>query len=350
MELKERIRALVAAVRAEYAPDPRLAVYDVGVVEEGAALRLIGAISEPAAIEALRRRVALLDGGPEIHDELVRLPAIADGKGGHALVTAPVAPMVAGPLVSEPHISQAVLGDHLLILRTSGRWLHVRSEDGYLGWMHRGYVARVGQAEARAWQIGAAAEVHHSLGAALVDGGGEVLARLPWGARLLRDGETGILPDGSRGAVRGDTVAASERAARFPAEGAALAATATAWLGTPYIWSGITPAGADCSGLVQAVFRMHGIDLPRDSDQQARVGEPVEPHHDLSVLRPGDLLFFAEEANRVSHVAISLGGSRIIHSSLGNGGVRRNDLAGETPLERELRRLLVAARRVVLEG
>jgi cell wall-associated NlpC family hydrolase len=61
----------------------------------------------------------------------------------------------------------------------------------------------------------------------------------------------------------------------------------------------------------------------------------------------GDLLFFAERENRISHVAISLGGTRIIHSSVGNGGVRANDLAGETGYEQELRKLLVTVRRVV---
>jgi cell wall-associated NlpC family hydrolase len=103
----------------------------------------------------------------------------------------------------------------------------------------------------------------------------------------------------------------------------------------------------DCSGLAQAVYRTHGILLPRDSDLQATAGEEVDPGRDFSALLPGDLLFFAEEAHRVTHVALSRGGSRIIHASLGNGGVRRNDLLGGTRYEDELRRLFVGARRIV---
>jgi hypothetical protein len=49
----------------------------------------------------------------------------------------------------------------------------------------------------------------------------------------------------------------------------------------------------------------------------------------------------------VTHVAISTGGSGIVHSSLGNGGVARNDLAGRRRFERELGRICVRARRVL---
>jgi len=93
--------------------------------------------------------------------------------------------------------------------------------------------------------------------------------------------------------------------------------------------------------------RLHGVELPRDSDQQADIGAQVDPGPDFGRLRVGDLCFFAEDARRVTHVALSLGGSAIIHSSLGNGGVFRNDLAGSLPYERELRDLFVVARRVL---
>ena len=86
---------------------------------------------------------------------------------------------------------------------------------------------------------------------------------------------------------------------------------------------------------------------PRDSDQQERVGEPIELDAELENLRTGDLLYFAEHDDRVSHVAISMGGGRIVHSALGNGGVRTNDLDGATGYERELRSLLRSARRVI---
>ena len=113
------------------------------------------------------------------------------------------------------------------------------------------------------------------------------------------------------------------------------------------MWGGVTRAGVDCSGLVQVVYRTHGVQLPRDSDQQADVGAPIEPGPDFEELRAGDLLFFAEEEGRISHVALSRGGPRIIHASLGNGGVGTNDLTGDSGFEEEMRRIFVRARRLI---
>lgn len=347
MELIDRVRAVVAAVRHEHVPDPRLAVFEVVAAERDGVLALGGAISDPAAAEALHRRIALLEDAREVRDEIERLPAALDDGPGHAVVRSPVAPMLAGPMVAEPQISQAVLGQHLVVLRRNGRWFQVRGEDGYLGWVHRGYLCRMSESDARGWRAGAAGEVHLSLGAEVRDESGQVIALLPWGARVHLRGDRVVLPEGAVGRATGSLVARSAQPTRFPARGEAICATAEGWIGAPYLWAGVTPSGVDCSGLVQAVFRMHGVELPRDSDQQARVGEELDAGSDLHRFAPGDLLFFAEEERRVSHVAISLGGSRVVHSALGNGGVRRNDLAGDSGLERELRRLLIAARRVI---
>lgn len=345
METIERVRAVIAAVRKEFAPDPRLSVFEVAVVEDGRSFRVFGSVSDPAAAEVLSKRLALLDGSSRVRHEIERLPL---SKGGvHALVNAALAPVLAGPVISEAHISQAILGHHLLVLRERGRWLNVRTEDGYLGWMHRGYVRRVEEPEARMWKLGAEYPVYISLGAEIRDSIGDLVARLPWGARFLVDGEEGILPSGLRGRIVGESISAADRPTRFPAEGSAIAHTAAGWIGTPYLWGGVTPAGVDCSGFVQAIFRMHGVQLPRDSDQQAKVGISIPLEAATNEGRAGDLLFFAEQPGRVSHVGISLGGSRLIHSALGIGGVSRNDLRGSTAFERELRRLLVGVCRVV---
>jgi gamma-D-glutamyl-L-lysine dipeptidyl-peptidase len=344
--LIETLYRIIEEVRSQFAADPRTTVFEIDVEDEEAGWVVFGATSAPAAAEALSARVAQLEPGGGVRDAVVRLPRL-DGTLPHALVTAAVAPMLAGPIISESHLSQVLLGQRVVVLREHGRWLQCRSSDGYIGWIHRGYLHRVGEVEARGWEVGAEAPLHFSLGAEVVGEDDEIRVRLPWGARVTAREGVATLPDGSGGRLRGEVLPLADLASRFPPNGTAILETARGWCGSPYLWGGTTPWGVDCSGLVQAVYRTHGVELPRDSDQQAAVGAELEPREDFSTLRAGDLLFFAEQRNRISHVAISAGGSRILHSALGNGGVRFNDLLGDSPYERELLTLLVRTTRVL---
>ncbi len=147
--------------------------------------------------------------------------------------------------------------------------------------------------------------------------------------------------------ANGEVVDVDRLTDRFPPRGESVARTARRWHGSPYLWGGVTQSGVDCSGFSQAVLWMHGAALPRDSDLQAKVGHAVESGPDFSELYAGDLVFFAEDGERISHVAISLGGSIIIHSALSNGGVEVNDLLGEAEFEVRLRSLFTHARRLL---
>lgn len=85
-------------------------------------------------------------------------------------------------------------------------------------------------------------------------------------------------------------------------------ATARRFLGLRYLWGGLSAWGYDCSGLTWAVYRAHGITIPRDADAQLAAGAPVR----MSALRPGDLIFYG--VRQVHHVALAVGGGRMIES------------------------------------
>jgi cell wall-associated NlpC family hydrolase len=73
----------------------------------------------------------------------------------------------------------------------------------------------------------------------------------------------------------------------------------------------------DCSGLVQTTFLARGLALPRDAAQQALKGEPVS----LGEHRPGDLLFFSDGGDQVTHVAMAGPRDTLVHSTVACGGV-----------------------------
>jgi gamma-D-glutamyl-L-lysine dipeptidyl-peptidase len=337
---------LIASIRGEYAPDPRWTVFDIELDRSDGRTLVRGQAMNAAAVSALLERLREL--GIDVVDEVRRLPDPELGTERQALVSAALAPVYARPILPSPQISQLVLGMRVELLSRDGPWVRLRAEDGYVGWTHAGYLQRGSDDWAFAWERGTAGEPVVSLGADLVDEDGQTIARLPWGARLVRHSGACQLPSGARGTVvNGEVVDVDRLADRFPPRGESIVRTARRWLATPYIWGGITPHGVDCSGYSQAVMWMHGIALPRDSDLQAvaSVGVPIDT--EPAALRAGDLLFFAEPDERISHVAISVGGSSIIHSALGNGGVHFNDLDGELAFEQRLRRLFVSARRVL---
>lgn len=122
-----------------------------------------------------------------------------------------------------------------------------------------------------------------------------------------------------------------------PQDGFAIARTALSLRGVPYKLGGTDTRGFDCSGLVQYVFALHGLGMPRVVRDQARLGQPVP----VDRLEPGDLVFFETGGDEVSHVGIAIGGEQFVHAPNSRGVVRINRLTSGYWGER-----VVTARRV----
>lgn len=93
---------------------------------------------------------------------------------------------------------------------------------------------------------------------------------------------------------------------------------AASYLGTPYVWGGVTHQGIDCSALTQNSYGENKVGIPRVSRQQWKTGDPIE----YKDLRAGDLIFFNTMGVGVSHVGMvidSAHGPKFIHASSSHG-------------------------------
>ncbi len=101
--------------------------------------------------------------------------------------------------------------------------------------------------------------------------------------------------------------------------------TAHRFVGTAYRWGGASSSrGFDCSGLTMTVYRLNGLELPRNSRSQFKTGAHIQK----SALQKGDLVFFATDGRgRVSHVGIYTGQSQFIHAPGRGKRIRTSSLS-----------------------
>ncbi len=315
------------SLKVVFAPDPRTAVFNVRARSSRAGILLSGEVDNPKAKEAVfeeLQRLAVTDAV----DSIALLPDSSLRPMLYGIVDVSVGNVYSAPRDASELVNQVLLGHTVSVLKkVHGGWLYIKSSDGYLGWIDAGNIVRA-DSSALSTYIAARKLIVTTVFTTLrvSPSGSATLSDAVMADLLEPEGTTSAgfrieLPDGRIGyASRSDVQYYDEYLASHAPTPEAIEVVAKELLGFPYLWGGTSAKAMDCSGFTKTVFRMSGIALPRDANQQAEVGQDIDPGPDFSNLKKGDLLFFGQKGEpgkkeKIVHVGIYLGNGHFIHSS-----------------------------------
>ena len=226
------------------------------------------------------------------------------------------------PVRAEPNdraelVTELLFGECYTVLVTQGNWLHIQlAADNYLGWIDVKQHTAVTSDYFAAWQ---AQDHPRALDIVQVVSDADSRQPITLGCRLpFFDGMT--LRIGAKQLFYNGLATNLAHCQSPDRQLALLRKMAPVYLKAPYVWGGKSIFGLDCSGLMQQLYGLLGVQLPRDARQQIEHGQPV---HFVSQARPGDLAFFDNADGAIVHVGMVLDEGLILHA---HGEVRLDPL------------------------
>lgn len=323
---------LISEVQTQYAPDKRVALFQISVRAENGNFILEGLTNLPQAKEALLTQLSKLK--INYTDAIELLPAKKLGEKIFGVVNLSVANIRTKPDHPEELATQSLLGTVVNVLQDEHGWYRVQTPDEYISWVDDDGVQLMTKAEADAWKSAPKIIYISTYGFSYLkaDEKSEPVSDLVKGDILkfvdeingyyqveYPDKRTAFIP------VK-HGMKYNEWLESFEQNSDKIIETARTFMGIPYLWGGTSMKGVDCSGFTKTVYYLNGVILPRDASQQVNVGELIDTKDGFDNLKPGDLVFFGRKASadrkeRATHVGMYIGKGEYIHSS---GRVRIN--------------------------
>jgi gamma-D-glutamyl-L-lysine dipeptidyl-peptidase len=333
--------------------DQRETVFEIDLSTENGQLIVAGETDWPELKSSLLSELKTFN--PV--DQISILPDSTVGEKVFGLINLSVANLRTEPNHAAELATQALLGTPVKILQINNGWYRIQTPDNYISWVDDDGLFPVNETELEKWKESKRVIFTGDNGTIFEnpDFGnpvsdvttGNILLEVDRKPRVIRvqlpDGRTGFTEpenwldfDNFRNTVQPDSAAIRLLAAQLT--------------GRPYLWGGTSAWAMDCSGFVKTIYFMNGIVLARDASLQVKQGILADTLVNPASFQTGDLLFFGQKASetskeRVTHVALSLGGNEFIHAS---GRIKMNSFNPESPVFSEYRKnSFIRARRII---
>ncbi len=315
----------IKAVKTEYAPDGRVALFDVESTKNNGTYILKGESNLPEAVSDLKERLKAKN--ISFTDSIALLPSAEMAGNTKGVIKISVANLRSKPSHSSELVTQAILGTPVKVYKKNGGWYYIQTPEGYLAWVDYGGVTPFSANDLSAWKAADKVIYLGTFGFAYegADRESQVVSDLVAGNILeLLGEENGFYkvkyPHGKVGFIEQSHAQPYEQwLSALKPSGESLVETSKTLMGIPYLWGGTSAKGVDCSGYTKTIFFLNGIIIPRDASQQIHTGIEVDTERNFENLLPGDLLFFGRKATnntteRVIHVGMWIGDNKFIHS------------------------------------
>lgn len=329
----------IAEVRQEFAPDKRVALFDIQAEKMEDSYVLKGESNLPEAVNNLKAKLEAEN--VNFRDSIKILPQEDMENMKHGVIKISVANLRGEAAHSSELVTQATLGTPVKVYKKEDNWYLIQTPDDYLSWVDGGGVQTFSDEEFQDWKSSEKLIYLQPFGNSYTeaDEASGVVSDLVAGAILELSGEENgyfkvEYPDGRTAFIQqNEAKKYMEWLQELDPEGDDLIATSKKLMGLPYLWGGTSAKGVDCSGYTKTIFFLNGMVIPRDASQQVHTGKLIDSTRNFENLIPGDLLFFGRRATdttseRVVHVGMWIGNNEFIHSS---GSVHVSSVAKEAP-------------------
>lgn len=330
----EKIDTTILKLKNKYAPDKRVAIFDLSSYQNGENIILTGETNIQEGLSELMKEIE--KEGFTVTNEVKILPEKELGDKKYGIINLSVANIRSNPEHPAELATQALLGTIVNVLKKEKGWYLIQTPDKYISWIDDDGIYLADLDEINLWKNSEKVIITSNYSTVYSNpySSSQIVSDLVLGDLLKMTEDLGDyvsveFPDGRTGYVRKyNTTRFSTWTQQISPDQNSIISTAEKLMGLPYLWGGTSSKGVDCSGFTKTVYFMNGVMLPRDASQQVQVGELVDTKNGFSNLQEGDLLFFGQKKTenskeRITHVAIYLGNMKYIHAA---GRVRINSL------------------------